>query len=149
MTSKITSAQIASFIVAVEKHEVAGAKLMVTLSGFIETCGDVKAFRTTLYAAAKAKSDRAYAAIRQAFSRAVKSLGIETGEKRGINSKKAAAKPSGKTAAPAKDGGMSDALAIARVGQLATSFLQKDDQAIMSRLLAAIDNQRKLATKAK
>ena len=149
MTSKITTSQINSFVADVAKHDLAGMRLMDTLTGFIETCGDVKAFRSALYAAAKAKSDRAYAAIRQAFSRAVKSLGIETGEKRGTKSKKAAAKPSGKTAAPAKEGGMSDALAIARVGQLATSFLTKDDQVIMARLLAALDHQRKLATKSK
>ena len=46
---------------------------------------------------------------------------------------------------PPKAEGMTDALAIARVAQLCAAFLTKDDAALASRLLAALDNRVKAA----
>ncbi len=151
MTSKIAKTTIASFVSAVAKHEETATSLMAKLSTMIETCGDVKAFRTDLYAVAKAKSEQAYAAIRKNFSRAVKALGVNTGETRGKTAK-ASAKAKKVAQAPVKEksGTMTDALALARVGELANSFLiDEQDKATFSRLLAAISHNRQNATKAK
>jgi peptidoglycan hydrolase CwlO-like protein len=145
----MTTSQITKFVSDVATVVGKAGKLQETLQTMMESAKDQKAFKEDLYKAAKEKSDTAYDAVRQLYRRALKALGWITTETRGTKSKKASAKPTGKTAAPAKEGGMSDALAIARVGQLATSFLTKDDQVIMSRLLAALDHQRKLATKSK
>ena len=145
----MTTTQITKFVSDVATVAGKAGKLQETLQSMMESAKDQKVFKSDLYKAAKEKSETAYAAVRQLYRRALQALGWVTTETRGTKSKKVAAKPAGKTAAPAKEGGMSDALAIARVGQLATNFLTKDDQVVMSRLLAAIDNQRKLATKAK
>lgn len=138
---------ITKFVADVATIAGKASKLQETLQEMIKAAGDQKAFKVELYKAAKAKSDRAYAAVRQLYGRALKVLGIVTTEKRGTKSKTAtkAANPKGE----AKTGGMSDALALARVGELASAFLVADDQAIMSRLLAAIDHKRKSAIKAK
>lgn len=146
----MTTTTISKFVSDVASVAVKAGKLQETLQGMMKAQQDQKAFKADLYKAAKAKSEQAYAAVRQLYSRALKALGWATTEKRGAESKKAAKVESETNDdAPAKASGMSDALAIARVGQLATAFLTKDDQAIMSRLLASMDHNRKLATKSK
>ncbi len=141
---------IAQIVSAADSIMGKAAGLQADLEDSLKASKDIKRFRTDLYAAAKAKSDRAYAAVRKMFSRAAKTLNLEFGENRGKAKTAAAAKAKGaKAPTEGKAAGMTDALALARVTQLAQAFLPADDLAIASRLFAAISHKLSNATKSK
>ena len=147
----MTTVTISKFVTDVASIAVKAGKLQETLATMMQAAKDQKAFKTELYAAAKAKGDMAYATVRQLYSRTLKSLGWASTETRGKTAKASSKAKTASTQAPKeKTGGMSDALAIARVGELASAFLLDDaDKATFSRLLAAIDHNRKKATTSK
>ena len=150
---KTTQTQISAFVVAVINHEKKGAALMATLQALITESGNVVEFRAALYKTAKAKSETAYTAIRKAFSRVTKAMGLETGENRGKAKTGAKlAKAAAKTKTPLPDtkvSGMTNADALTRVALLGAQFLTAEDQVIMARLVAAISHKLKTATTSK
>ena len=145
----MTQVTISKFVSDVASVAVKAGKLQDTLQTMMQAAKDQKAFKTELYAAAKAKGDLAYNAVRQLYSRALKALGWAKTDNRG--GKDAKTEKGAQTAPKAQEkaSGMTDALAIARVGQLATSFLTADDKLVMTRLLAAISHKLEGATKSK
>ncbi len=145
----MTVKTISQLVTAIDGIAGKAAGLQSDLEASIKASKDVKGFQKELYAAAKAKSPRCYMAVQKMFSRAIKALGVTPVNKaRGANANKAKADKAAAKDAP-KAGGMTDALALARVGQLASAFLTTDDKAIMTRLLAAISHKLQGATKGK
>ncbi len=157
MTSKfvVTQAAVTSLISAANSAVRGSTKLAAALRTCLPAADADPATIEAAWAEVKGsasyqKADKlAQDAIRSAMSAFRRAAGYGVGKdgKITIKEKPAAGEPrqKGESKVP-KAEGMTDALAIARVGQLATSFLTADDQKIMARLLSAMDHKMKAAT---